>query len=172
MNNVKTREEILILRQNELLARNNYNAALTEYIEALNISTNSKTISCGDDRFLIIQKVLKGFEVNTNLVFPEEVDRQGFEEDADEYQYLINIVANVEKIKTKVSNKKVSLGVKLADDFQTIHNHVTLKSAKNDKYIDVSKDTAVYHDPKGKRKESQLAKKRTERAAKKQSPTA
>ena len=66
----------------------------------------------------------------------------------------------------------MSLGVKLADDFQTIHNHVTLKSAKNDKYIDVSKDTAVYHDPKGKRKESQLAKKRTERAAKKQSPTA
>ena len=171
MNNVKTREEILALRQNELLARNNYTAAVTEYVDALNFSSNSNTIPCGDDRFTIIKNVLNAFEADTNLVFPEEVDRPEFEEGADEYQYLMNIVANIEKIKTKVANKKVSLGVKLADDFRTIHNHVTLKSDKNDKYIDVSKDTAVYHDPKGKRKEMQLAKKRTERAAKKQSPT-
>lgn len=48
MNNVKTREEILILRQNELIARNNYNAALTEYIEALSCE---KTIPDSLKRF-------------------------------------------------------------------------------------------------------------------------
>lgn len=171
MNNVKTREEMLILRQNELTARNNYIAAFTEYHDSLSMATKSKTISCGDDRFPIIQKVLKGFEEDTNLLFPEEVVKDTFVETADEYQYLMGIVTQVDKIKVKATNKKVNLGIQLADGFQTIHNHVTLKSNKNDKYIDLAKDTALYNDPNGKRKENKLAKKRTDRASKKTSPT-
>ncbi len=170
MNNVKTREEILTLRQNELVARNNYYAAFTEYIDALNPFTNATTISCGDDRFPIIQDVLKNINADPNLSLPEEVKEEVFANDIDEYQYLMDIVGFSEKIKSKSTGKKVSFGIRLADDFQTIHAHVTLKADKNDKYVDVAKNTAVYHDPNGKRKENQRVKKRVERASKKNLP--
>ena len=172
MNKVKTREELLLLRQKELDARNNYDAAFTEYIDALNPFTNSNTISCGDDRFLIIQNVLKSINKDANLSLPEEVENEGFANDVDEYQYLMDVVAFGEKIKSKGTGKKVTFGVRLADDFQTIHSHVTLKADKNDKYVDVAKQTAVYNDPNGKRKDNKLEKKRTERAAKKLPPKA
>ena len=167
MNNVKTREEMLILRQNELTARNNYNAAFTEYIDALNVSIKPKSIACGDERFLIIKKVLEDFQDNPKISLPEEVDESEMGADAEEYQHLINILVFGDKLKSKTSTKKVPIGKKLANNFLTIHDHVTLKADKNDSYVDIAKTTAVYHDPNGKKKDNKLAKKRTEKAAKK-----
>ncbi|WP_170747980.1 hypothetical protein, partial [Salmonella enterica] len=80
-----------------------------------------------------------------NLSLPEEVKKEDFENDVDQYQHLIDVVAFGEKIKSKSAGKKVIFGVKLADDFRTIHAHVTLKADKNDKYVDVAKDTAIYY---------------------------
>jgi hypothetical protein len=171
MNNVKTREEIVALRQKELVARNNYYAAFTEYIDALDTSKKSKTIACGDDRFLIIKDVVKVFDENSKISFPDEVKKETFLENADEYQHLAGIVAFGVKIKSKSSGKKVPFGKKLANDFQTVHDHVTLKADKNEDYVDVAKATAVYHDPKGKRKDNKLAKKRSDKASKKQPPS-
>ncbi len=170
MKNPKSSNELAQLRQDELTARNNYIGALTAYCDGLNLSTKTSTISCGDERFPIIEKVIMGFEEDPNISYPEEVEKDKFINDANEYKHLMGIVTQVEKIKAKASSIKVDLGSKLADNFQTIHSHVTLKAEKNKKYEEIAKNTAVYHDPNGKRKETKLEKQRTKRAAKKNPP--
>ncbi|MBL7814123.1 MAG: hypothetical protein JNL70_03880 [Saprospiraceae bacterium] len=170
MKNQKSSNELAQLRQDELTARNAYIGALSAYCDGLNTSTNTNTISCGDERFPIIEKVIIGFEEDPNISYPEEVEKDEFVNDADEYKYLMGIVTQIEKVKAKANGVKINLGSKLADNFQTIHSHVTLKAEKNKKYEEIAKTTAVYHDPNGKRKETKLEKQRTKRASKKNPP--